>query len=196
LLSAGPPRPATRRQELLDAAANLFADRGFAGVTMDDIGAARGISGPALYHHFSSKEAMLGEMLVAISDHLLARGREIVARHDDPARAVDELVDFHVDFSVSHPELITVHLRDLVYAPEDDQAQVRRLQRQYVEVWVGALCDVAPGLEAARARTVIHATFGLLNSTPFQPAASNGRTAAVLRTLGHHLLDPAVLAEL
>ena len=60
-----------RRQELLSIAAELFAARGFANVTVDDLGDAAGVSGPALYHHFSGKEALLGEMLVDISEYLL-----------------------------------------------------------------------------------------------------------------------------
>jgi AcrR family transcriptional regulator len=72
-----------RRDELLDAAAELFAVGGFAGVTMDDIGAATGISGPALYHHFDGKEALLGEMLVAISEHLLRRVQELQRSYVD-----------------------------------------------------------------------------------------------------------------
>ena len=64
-----------RRQELLKIAADLFADRWFANVTVDDIGEAAGVSGPALYHHFAGKEALLGEMLVGISQYLLDGGR-------------------------------------------------------------------------------------------------------------------------
>ncbi|MGH3950933.1 MAG: helix-turn-helix domain-containing protein, partial [Pseudonocardiaceae bacterium] len=53
----------SRREQILAAAAELFAQHGFHGVGIDDIGAAVGISGPALYRHFRSKDAMLGEML-------------------------------------------------------------------------------------------------------------------------------------
>src|ERR1700741_5361169 len=111
----------SRREELLDAAALLFAEHGFARVTMDDIGAACGISGPALYHHFESKEAMLGEMLVSISRYLLGGGRAIVDLGGAPADTLGRLIEFHVDFAVTHPELITVQYRDLVHAPDDDQ---------------------------------------------------------------------------
>ena len=53
----------SRRAQILAAAAERFARYGFHGVSIDDIGAAVGISGPALYRHFRSKEAMLAEML-------------------------------------------------------------------------------------------------------------------------------------
>src|ERR1700741_5330563 len=86
----------SRREELLDAAALLFAEHGFARVTMDDIGAACGISGPALYHHFESKEARVGEMVVSISRYLLDGGRAITGTGGEPAETLGRLIDFHV----------------------------------------------------------------------------------------------------
>ena len=66
----------TRREQILATAADLFAARGFHGVSVVDLGAACGISGPALYKHFASKDAVLAEMLVSISQRLLEVGRE------------------------------------------------------------------------------------------------------------------------
>ena len=62
-------KKAERRAELLAAAATLFADRGFAGVRLEDLGAAVGISGPAVYRHFPNKEAVLVELLVRSEEH-------------------------------------------------------------------------------------------------------------------------------
>ena len=70
----------SRRQQLLATAAELFAARGFHGVSVGDIGAACGVSGPALYRHFPSKDAMLAEMLVSISEELLEVGRLLHSR--------------------------------------------------------------------------------------------------------------------
>ena len=64
----------TRREQILATAAELFAERGFNGVSINDIGAAVGVSGPALYRHFPSKDAVLGELLLGISRSLLAEG--------------------------------------------------------------------------------------------------------------------------
>ena len=57
-MSTQAPTP-TRREQILREAARLFADRGFHGVGVDEIGAAVGISGPGLYRHFAGKDAML-----------------------------------------------------------------------------------------------------------------------------------------
>ena len=109
---AAPTQP-TRREEILAAAAELFARHGFHGVGIDDIGAAVGISGPALYRHFSSKDAILGEMLVSISKSLLEGGSGRVAAAETSSEALSELVSFHTDFAMTNPALITVQERDL-----------------------------------------------------------------------------------
>src|SRR6476619_8074230 len=96
----------TRRDQILDRAAGLFAARGFHGVSVDDVGAACGISGPALYRHFASKDAMLAEMLVSISERLLAEGRRRVAEDDDDPAALDALLGWHIDFALEHKALI------------------------------------------------------------------------------------------
>ena len=84
-------------------AAGLFAQRGFHGVSVGDIGKAVGVSGPALYKHFDSKDAVLAEMLVAISERLLAEGQERVAHADGPDDALAALVDWHVTFALAQP---------------------------------------------------------------------------------------------
>ncbi len=92
-----------RRLQLLSAAERLFAERGFLAVRLEDIGAAAGVSGPAIYRHFPNKESMLVELLVGISARLLAGAREVTAQSDDAGAALDGLINFHLDFALSEP---------------------------------------------------------------------------------------------
>src|SRR5258708_11502653 len=86
------PRRRSRRAEILEIAVGLFAARGYHGVSMDDIGAAAGVTGPALYHHFAGKEAMLSAALYPVSEYLLAGGRAPVAElRDGPSAALTAL---------------------------------------------------------------------------------------------------------
>jgi AcrR family transcriptional regulator len=157
----------SRREQILQAAAELFAARGAHAVGVDDVGAAVGVTGPAIYRHFASKDAMLAEMLVRISERLLAGGTACVAEAGDDATAqLRALIAFHVDFALDNPALITVQDRDLASLADADAAQVRRLQRRYVEVWVTVLARLHPGAGAAACRARAHAIFGLINSTP------------------------------
>lgn len=155
-----------RRQQILDIAADLFAQRGFHGVSVADLGAACGISGPALYKHFPSKDAVLAEMLVSISEELLSVGRQRAEAAASPTGAVEALIEWHIEFALAHRALIVVQDRDWSSLAEDARERVRMLQREYVDVWAAELRRVDDGLSLDRARAMAHVAFGLINSTP------------------------------
>ncbi|MFD1661868.1 TetR/AcrR family transcriptional regulator [Streptomyces caeni] len=183
----------TRREQILKEAARLFAERGFHGVGVDEIGAAVGISGPGLYRHFAGKDAMLAELLVGISGQLLTGARRRVAEADgnpagrDPEAVLDSLIEGHIDFALDDRPLITLHDRELDRLRDSDRKLVRQLQRQYVELWVEVVREVYPGLTEPTARSAVHSVFGLLNSTPHlgRPGSLPGRaaTAALLHRM-------------
>ncbi|MDI3423008.1 SACE_7040 family transcriptional regulator [Streptomyces luteolus] len=188
----------TRREQILKEAARLFAERGFHGVGVDEIGAAVGISGPGLYRHFAGKDAMLAELLVGISGRLLTGGkrRAAEARSGGDAAEVllDSLIEGHIDFALDDRPLITLHDRELDRLRDSDRKLVRQLQRQYVELWVEVVREVYPAMVESEARATVHAVFGLLNSTPHlsRPGALPGRT--VMATLLHRLARGAFAA--
>ena len=174
-----------RRSQLIGAAERLVAERGYLAVRLEDIGAAAGVSGPAIYRHFPNKESLLVELLVGISTRLLAGATDVVARAGDPDSALGGLIDFHLDFALGESDLIRIQDRDLAHLPAVAKRQVRRAQRQYVEVWVDALRLLSTGLGENEARLMAHATFGLLNSTPHsvKPGAVSESSRAVLRAM-------------
>ncbi|MDG5485458.1 SACE_7040 family transcriptional regulator [Mycolicibacterium gadium] len=177
-----------RRSQLIAAAERLVAERGYLAVRLEDIGAAAGVSGPAIYRHFPNKEALLVELLVGISTRLLAGATEVVARADDARSALDGLVDFHLDFALGESDLIRIQDRDLSNLPPNAKRQVRKAQRQYVEIWVDVLRRLNKSVREDEARLMAHATFGLLNSTPHsvKPSATKRAEAserAVLRAM-------------
>lgn len=173
---------AARREQLLAVAKRLFAQHGFHGVRLDDLAKGAGISAPAVYRHFESKEAVLKELLVGISEYLHDGGVGIVGAHSaedasdaeaqtSPAEAaatLRSLIDFHIAFAMSEPDLIRIQDRDFAALPESSRRTVRRLQRRYVSQWAQVATRVHPewSLEAATVR--VHAAFGMMNSTPYQ----------------------------
>ena len=178
-----------RRTEILGAAAELFARRGYRGVTIGDLGRAVGLTGPALYRHFRNKETVLAEMLLDISERLLAEGRRRAAA-EDPAEALDALLRGHIAFALDEPALITVHERELDNVPDAERHRIRRLQRAYVEEWVTVLRRLHPGEPADRARAAVHACFGLINSTPHSASDLNREAmASLLHAMAHAALS-------
>src|SRR4051794_13256133 len=97
---------AHRRASLLGEAARLFALHGYSGVSLEDLGTAVGISGPAVYRHFSGKQALLGSLLTGVSERLYAGGIDVVARHDDASDQLRALISFHVQFALSESDVI------------------------------------------------------------------------------------------
>jgi len=172
---------ADRREAMLAAAAQLFAERGFARVSLEDLGAAVGVSGPAFYRHFAGKQAVLGALLVGVSEELASGGGSVIANAADDAAALERLIAFHVDFALANANVIRVQDRDLDSLAEPDRHHVRALQRTYVELWVDVLGRLQPSTERATLRTKAHATFGLINSTPHSGRA--GETHAILERM-------------
>lgn len=180
-----------RRQQILDVAADLFAERGYHGVSITDLGTALGLSGPALYKHFASKDALLAELLVGISERLVAEGerRYQQAIPDGADAALDALIYWHIEFALGYPALITVQFRDLASLNEADRRTVRRLQRQYVERWVEVIRAVET-IDEKHARSAAHSVFALLNSTPHSARLD----AAAMTALLHRMAVAAIHA--
>jgi AcrR family transcriptional regulator len=178
---------AGRAEQILQAAAHLFATRGYGATSIDDIGAAAGVSGPAIYWHFPGKQALLAAMLTRVSEQLLDAGRQCVVAATDADEALAGLVAMQVKFALGHPDLIVVHGRELGQLDEQQAHTIRALQRQYVEVWVTALRHRHPRMARARAQAAVQAAIGLINSTPH-----TGSLQA--RTLSPMLRDMALAA--
>jgi AcrR family transcriptional regulator len=168
---------ADRQAAILHEAARLFAERGFSGVSLEELGAAVGVSGPAVYRHFANKQALLGAILVRVSERLLTGGQEVVAANDTPAERLEALIRFHVDFALADAEVIRVQDRDLASLSDEDRSTVRRLQRAYVELWMSVLAQIHPDRSDSELRVRAHACFGLINSTPHSVRRSRSTPA-------------------
>lgn len=181
-----------RRQQILSTAADLFAARGFHGVSMGDIGAAVGVSGPALYKHFASKDDILGQCLLHASDQLLAGARELLPdpEPDAAGSALEALIARHADFALDNPALIVVQEREWGALGADVRAQVRQRQLAYVDVWCDALLPLRPDLSGPQARAAVQAAFGLLNSTPHSARIGRATMRALLTTMARSALLP------
>jgi len=181
---------AERADSLLHEAARLFAERGYSGVSLEDIGAAVGISGPAVYRHFAGKQALLGAVLIKVSEELVSGGTGVAAAESSHEARMLALITFHVDFALSNADVIRVQDRDLAHLSDEDRAEVRRLQRTYIDLWISALSPLRAGLPD-ELRLRVQACFGLINSTPHSTRShsrSTRATAEVLAAMAHAAL--------
>jgi len=163
---------AKRRQEILSAAATIMAAKGFHQTRLGDVGAAVGISGPGLYRHFDSKEALLADILTEISIRLVDGARDAFLRNEltaesDPEAVLNELIAMHVEVAVTEADLIRVQGREIENLEESVREKVKSLQRTYLGLWADALQRARPDLDRATARIRVQLVAGLVNSARY-----------------------------
>jgi AcrR family transcriptional regulator len=179
----GSPRT-RRRQILIQAAGELFDERPFDAVTVEMICARAGVSGPALYRHFGSKQALLVAVLEDPLNDLLRFAREAASTHADPRDALIAMIDFHTERVLSGSSATWIFAKNEHSAPDEDRRRLRRMMRMYVEEWVNVISTLRPELSDAQARVAAHAVFGLLNSlTTFNSGLDKESIAATVRPM-------------
>lgn len=170
------------------SSARLFAERGFAAVSTVELGEAVGMSGPALYNYFPSKETLLGALLLDASQRLLDGCHDILTAAGTPSEVLTRLIGFHLEFATSDPDIIRIQDRELAHLPSETNHRVRALQRQYVQDWDAVLAEARPDLSVDERQSRLLGTFGLLNSTPHSAAPSGSRAGQILAEMAERAL--------
>lgn len=134
---------------------------------MAEIGAAAGVTGPAIYRHFDGKSAVLVTMFDRVIDDLSAEALAIVAHGSDPEVALAALVAGQVRFVLRDRTLAQVYHNEVANLPGEDRNRLRRKQRLYIEEWVHILGLLREQRTDAELRTYVHASIGALQSVLF-----------------------------
>lgn len=104
-----------RRDQIIAIAARLIARRGYSATTVRDIADEAGILSGSLYHHFSSKEAILQEILRSFMAGLLGRFDEIVAEGGAPRAVLDKLIAHAFDTIESQPDAVGLYQNEMSF---------------------------------------------------------------------------------
>lgn len=193
-------RSVARDREILDAAAELFYERGFHAVGVDEIGAAVGVTGPAIYRHFNGKDEILATLFNEALDELLVRVES--QDDDDPRRDLALLVRAQVEFAIAHRHLVSIYTREERSLVEPWRRLIRHRTRQHTARWTDALGRVYPDASPERLELAAHAAIGLVHSVAHwpksarsSPDAADSIVALVLEgcdSLGHAAAVPGV----
>ncbi|MBC7724652.1 MAG: TetR/AcrR family transcriptional regulator [Burkholderiaceae bacterium] len=133
---AAEPAAAGRREAVLAGAIELFAKRGFAATSVDDIGAAAGITGPTIYHHFSGKHEILAAAIQSGMDDLWEAVRLSDRAGGGPKAMLEREVAAYTAFAVARPYSIRTLIAELDQLPLDERAVAVESQRRLVARWV------------------------------------------------------------
>lgn len=158
-------RQDNRRAQLLDAAAKLFAERGFHATSMRDIAKTVGMLSGSIYYHFESKD----EMLLAVYEEGLRRVTEMVeaavAQQSDSWQRLEAACAAHLQALIAHRDYTQVMIRTLPDEAGAAGPRVRELRRDYDARFRKLIDDLTlpPDIDRHYLRLLL---FGALNWSP------------------------------
>jgi AcrR family transcriptional regulator len=171
--------PGSRQALILNAAKQLFYDRSFAAVGVDEIGEHAGVTGPAIYRHFQGKDEILSVLFNDAIDRLV---EATSFRSEDPWEELEALVRGHARFVMSERELAGVKIREERSLAQPFRRSLHRRERNYVERWLAVMERCYPGHDRQELATAVEVALGALNSIPTwsRDAVKGDRTADVI----------------
>jgi AcrR family transcriptional regulator len=128
-----------RREEVLQAAAALFAEKGFAGTSTNDIAEALGIKGGSIYYYIDSKEGLLFELMEDIYGLLLTALDEILSSDASTLEKLRRLIDLHVTGMAEHRHRGALILNEARSLTPEHQEAVARLAAVYEDGLAGVI---------------------------------------------------------
>jgi AcrR family transcriptional regulator len=155
-----------RDRKILDTAAAVFYEKGFHGVGVDELGKRAGLSGPALYRHFSGKDEILAALFNEALDELLSATAMV---YDDPAKDLERLIRHHVGFAVGHRHLVNVYQREDRSLVDPWKRHFDRRRRQYIGRWESTVARCFPRAGKAQIAAGTQACLGVIFSIAYWP---------------------------
>jgi AcrR family transcriptional regulator len=165
-----------RDKQILQAALELFHARSFDGVGVDEIGARAGVTGPAIYRHFSGKDELLAALFDEAMDGLLMATGGAPA---EPLAELEHLARAHAQYALDHRELTTMFTREERSLAQPHRRRFEARKREYIKRWVACVTRCFPDRTAEELAIAVHASLGLLHSSAAWPPALTRAPEAV-----------------
>lgn len=154
-----------RREEIVAAAAQIFARQGYAAVGMRDIAEAVGIRGASLYHHFSAKEEILYAVCLTVTRELNEQNLPCLDAPGTPGQRLAAFVRAHLEFLQPRRVEHVVGLHELAALTPVHRGEIDEYRRYY-QRRVRDVIDAgmrSGEFAAADPRLAAFAAFGVLN---------------------------------
>lgn len=190
-------RAGNRKAQLALLAAELFCARGYHGVGIDEIAAAAGISGPAIYRHFPTKYALLVHATRELAEAVRAEVTEGLAEGDTPAGQLDGALAALARLTVRQRKVGSLYQWEGRYLEPEHRHEFRDQLSAVVTQLTGPLRELRPELSAADADLLVRGAFSALASlTTHRAPIARGRAETLLRRLGATVLATGLPASL
>jgi AcrR family transcriptional regulator len=159
----------SRRERLLAAATRLFAEKGYAAVSLEDTGAVVGIAGQSIYNYFPSKHEILWAAMNRSAERLWLDLAEVFDTAGDPTDALRLLVSRYAQFALAHPHLVTLIVTETEHLQSEERQRTLQTQRDYIEEWLELLRVIHPAMSRAEARVRVQAVLTIVNDIARTP---------------------------
>ncbi len=153
-----------QRDLILSQAAQLFAQRGYAGTTMNEVADACGMSKPSLYHYFRDKYALLVDIADGHVARLEAVVDEVQREAAAPQQRLQQLIRRFVEEYAGAQHAHRVLTGDVRFLNDDDRERVLARERRVVAAFAAVIGELRPELDAAGlAAPLTMLLFGMIN---------------------------------
>jgi AcrR family transcriptional regulator len=194
---AGSSHRPDRKSQLTAIAAGLFCARGYDGVGINDIAAAAGITGPALYRHFPDKRAILSRVVLsALADMETATAGALPVLQKPSPDQARSMLRALAAATVDRRDVAALWRWEGQHLSADDQREIERRFTALLRTWAGALASLRPDLTPADAELLCWAALSVFGSVAVHHTTVPKRQFAELlvtiarRVLGVRLLVP------
>jgi AcrR family transcriptional regulator len=182
----------SRRESILDAATELFSTRGYAETGMDDIGEAVGVTGPAVYRHFASKQELLAATLERAVEHAAGILPLVQAEGLEPAAQLRRLVDLTARACIEERALAVLYWQESRNLPTGPRRHFEKLQREFIDGYAELLCAVRTDLTPSEARMAVHAAASLMRSVATRESSLDDQQLhRLMSSMAHNALMTA-----
>jgi AcrR family transcriptional regulator len=154
-----------KKQLILDQAAELFSQKGFAGTSIATISKFCNTSKALIYHYYQSKETLLFDMLHSHCTLLLVTAVDTADGDGSAEQKLRKLLELFMDIYVTSRDKHVVLLNDLHWLAEDQQVEIRELERKVVRIFRDLINDIRPDLAEPTRLALSMSILGSLNWT-------------------------------
>jgi TetR/AcrR family transcriptional regulator len=162
------PRAATydeQRAQILQAAAEVFARRGYTAATMHEVATASGVSKATLYHYFSDKHQLLARIAQDHVQRLEALVLEVQRRGLPPHEHLDELIRRFMQAYAGAQHAQRVLTEDVKFLAPTERRAIEDGERRVVQAYADAVAAVRPDLPSLLHKPLAMLLFGMINWT-------------------------------
>jgi AcrR family transcriptional regulator len=119
-----------KRDRILAETANLFAERGFHGTTIDDIADRFGATKPFVYYHFKSKQALLIELCERGTAEALKVADRAISARGAPRERLDQFVREFTAVALENQLYVKIYFREEIHLPKANAERVNRMRKE------------------------------------------------------------------